>query len=175
MLTSVTIFCQNSTVGNVKFLNFGTLLLDILAPRTPLLGMSVFRECQDSNIRDSAFGSASLWPPSWSVEPLTSESAFRSASLSIFRTPLQGVSSFFTFRTLLPKVPVFQSLELCIRGVSSFSRLGLHFQECLSSKLWDSSFREYRASRIWYSSRGVDLPIFGTPPSESVELLASET
>jgi hypothetical protein len=47
MLTSVTIFCQNS-VGSVELLNFGILLVgsvDLLASRTPLLGMSVFQEC----------------------------------------------------------------------------------------------------------------------------------
>jgi hypothetical protein len=60
------------------------------------------------------------------------------------------VSSFFAFRTLLPKVLVFQSPELLIQGVSSFSRLGLHFWECLSSNLQ-------------------------TPPSETIELLASGT
>jgi hypothetical protein len=47
MLTSVTIFCQNS-IGSVELLNFGILLIgsvDLLASRTPLLGMSVFQEC----------------------------------------------------------------------------------------------------------------------------------
>jgi hypothetical protein len=47
MLTSVTIFCQNS-IGSVELLNFGILLVgsvDLLASRTPLLGMSVFQEC----------------------------------------------------------------------------------------------------------------------------------
>jgi hypothetical protein len=47
MLTTVTIFCQNS-VGSVELLNFGILLVgsvDLLASRTPLLGMSVFQEC----------------------------------------------------------------------------------------------------------------------------------
>jgi hypothetical protein len=99
-------------------------------------------------------GAASLFnlqdSSKWSVQLFCiQDSTTESIGLPITGTPNIGSVELLPPRTPLLGVSIFQSS--------------------------DSSFRDYRASRIWYrASRGVGLPIFGTP-SESVELLASRT